>query len=306
MECFPLHNACFLETLPTMASVPQSHGEYIYGVSLIAKPLKGFLTFCDRLPAGNEIDADCTSTILVPQELEADVAGRFPAAKLIAVGDPRSLFIDTLDYLQRADLLGLTSLLPGNPEVSSDVKTGERAVIEPGVHIDDGVTIGSGSVIRRGTWLKSGVTVGENCVVGGIGIDVHLGKDGKRRRFPHLAGVIVGEGASLGALCVVVRGILSSTQVGPGSIIGNLCNIGHGVEIGDNVWMSVGTLVGGHTKVGEKATIGLGCAIRDNISIGAGANIGMGAVVTKNVGPGRSVFGNPAKRSPSISAGPKR
>ena len=306
MEYFPLHTPCFFESLPTTALLPKLHGEYMYGVSLLAKPLRGYLTFCDRLPAGKDVNTSCTSTILVPPDLEIELARRFPAAKLIAFSDPRSLFIDTLDYLQKSNLLGLTALLPANPTVSSDVEKGEHVVIEPGVQIDAGVKIGSGSVIRRGTWLKAGVTVGENSVIGSIGINAYVGKDGKRRGFPHLAGVILGEGVSLGASCVVVRGILSSTQIGAGGIIGNLCNIGHGVEIAENVWMSAGSLVGGHTQVGDKATIALGCTIRDNIAIGAGANIGMGSVVTKSVRAGCSVFGNPAKPFSSINAGPAR
>ncbi|MFA7282581.1 MAG: hypothetical protein WC100_21035, partial [Sterolibacterium sp.] len=199
-----------------------------------------------------------------------------------------------------------TSLMPGSPTIASDVRLGERVVIEPGVQIDAGVTIGSGTVVRGGTWLQSGVTVGENSVIGTVGINAYVGMDGKRRGFPHLAGVIVGQGASLGAACVVVRGILTSTQIGAGSIIGNMCNIGHGVEIDEDVWMSAGTVVGGHAKVGTKATIALGCTIRDNTSIGAGANVGMGSVVTKDVRAGCSVFGNPAKRFLSINAGPAR
>lgn len=289
-----------------MALLPQSHKENIYGISLLGQPLSGYLTFCDRMPSGAQINTECTSTILVPHELEFELSKRFPAAKLIAVDDPRALFIDTLEYLQKSNLLGLTYLLPDIPVIASDAKIGDRVVIEPEVQIDAGVSIGSGSVIRTGTWLQSGVTVGENSVIGSVGINAYLGKDGRRRGFPHLASAIVGQGVSLGASCVVVRGILSSTQIGAGSIIGNLCNIAHGVEIGENVWISVGTIVGGHTKVGHKATIALGCAIRDNITIGAGANIGMGSVVTKNVRAGCSVFGNPAKSVASISAGPTR
>ena len=306
MEYFPIHTPCLLETLPTMALLPQTHGELIHGVCLLSRPLSGYLTFCDRLPSGGVVNTDCTSTILVPPELEAHLNRQFPAARLISVGDPRAVFIDTLDYLQRAGLLGMSSVLPKDPRVSPDATIGAHVVIEAGVQIDAGATVGSGAVILRGTWVQSGVIVGANSVLGSTGINAYAGKDGKRRGFPHLAGVIVGDGASLGASCVVMRGILSSTQIGAGSIIGNLCNIGHGVEIGENVWMAAGTVVGGHTKIEDKATIALGCMIRDNITVGAAANIGMGSVVTKSVRPGVSKFGNPARPFTSVNAGPSR
>jgi UDP-3-O-[3-hydroxymyristoyl] glucosamine N-acyltransferase len=306
IEYFPLRAACRAGDLPTMADYPQLRAEPIEGVCLLGKPLSGYLTFCDRIPAGEAIDADCTATVLVPPELYDRLAARFPAARLIGVSDPRAVFIDTLAYLQMADLLGLTSLMPRDSAVSAGAIIGERAVIEPGVRIDAGTSVGSGTVVRRGTWLKAGVAIGENCVIGGLGINAYLGKDGRRRGFPHVAGVIVAEGVSVGSGCVVVRGILGSTRIGANSIIGNLCNIGHGVEIGENVWMSAGTLVGGHVRMEDGATVAMGCTIRDNIAIGAAANIGMGSVVTKDVAAGKSVFGNPARIFAAIAAGPAR
>lgn len=289
-----------------MAEYPQCHREYIEGVSLLGKPLSGYLTFCDRLPDSTIANIECTSTILVSPELKEDLTRVFPSAKLIAVDDPRALFIDTLIFLQEAGIIGLTSLIPHSPETAADVVLGKNVVIESGVQIDGGVTIGSGSVLRRGTWLKKGVSIGENCVLGSVGINAYSGRDRKRRSFPHLAGTIIEEGVSVGASCVVVRGILGSTHIGANTIIGNLCNIGHGAELGENVWMSAGTLVGGHTKIEDRATIAIGCTIRDNIRVGAGANIGMGSVVTKNVKAGSSMFGNPAKLYRSIAAGPHR
>ncbi|HTA64691.1 MAG TPA: hypothetical protein VK753_04225 [Xanthomonadaceae bacterium] len=306
MEYFPARRPCPLNSLPTLASIPQAADAVFHGVTLIDNPRAGCLTFCEKPPAGDAIDLAVDSTILVAHELAVPIARSYPRSTLLPVDDPRATFIDTLEYLQRSGLLGATSLLPENPSIASDARIGERAVVETGVQVDPGVSIGSGAIVRSGTWLRRGVTVGENCVIGTSGINAYVGRDGRRRGFPHLAGVMVGEGASVGAACVVVRGILSSTRIGTGSIVGNLCNIGHGVEIEENVWISVGTMVGGHTRIGAKATIGLSCAIRDNVRIGAAANVGMGSVVTKHVRAGASVFGNPARTYDSLQAGPAR
>lgn len=306
MEYFPIAAPCPLELLPPMALLADVRGLCINGVALLSTPLQGYLTFCDRLPAGERIDRDCASLILVPHDLQERLTARFPAAVLIAVKDPRALFIDTLGYLQKSNLLGITSLLPAHPVVSPEAVIGEHVVIEHGVQVDPGVTIGNGSIIRNGTWLKRGVLIGENTVLGSTGINAYLGKDAIRRSFPHVAGLIIGEDVSIGASCVLVKGILSSTTIGARSIIGNLCNIGHGVDIDKDVWIAAGTLIGGHTKIGNKATIAIGSTIRDNVTIGARANVGMGSVVTKDVRHDSSVFGNPAKSLPVISAGPSR
>jgi len=306
MEYFPAHRPCPLHSLPTLATLPDAQGQQFLGVVFVGHPRSGYLTFCEKPPPNEAIDPTFDSTVLVSHDLADRLATSWPAASLLRVEDPRAVFIDTLEYLQSNSLIGASSMLPKTPAVSPEARIGEGAVIEAGAQIDDGVIIGNGAVVHAGVWLKSGANIGANCVIGGTGINAYVGRDGRRRGFPHLGGVIIGEGTSLGAGCVVVRGILSSTRVGTDCIIGNLCNVGHGVEIGDNVWISVGTMIGGHTRIDTSATIAMGCTIRDNIIVGARANVGMGSVVTKQVSAGSSVFGNPARSFTAINAGPAR
>lgn len=306
MEYFRLTTPCPATSLPPLAHLSALHGVAIHGVSLLGMPLDGYLCYCDHLPQTAGADASCTSIILVPADLMSDLRRVFPSARLVAAEDPRAQFIDALSSMQELAIIEPTSLLPRPFTVSPDARIGAQVVIESGVHIEAGVRIGSGAVIGSGTWLKAGAVVGENSVVGTVGINAYVGKDGRRRGFPHVAGTIIGEGASLGASAVVVRGILTSTVIGARTIIGNLCNVGHGTEIGEDVWISAGTMVGGHTRIGGKATIALGCAIRDNICIATDAKVGMGSVVTKNVQAGKSVFGNPARTFATLNTGPAR
>ena len=147
--------------------------------------------------------------------------------------------------------------------------------------------------------------MGENTVIGGVGINLHIGiSDGIRHRFPHIAGVIIDEGASIGANAVVVRGTLRSTLIGKDSIISNLCNIGHCVSIGKEVWISSSTTIGGYCLIGRNTNIGMNAVIKNGVSIGDKANVGMGAVVIKSVGDAESVFGNPARKVRFLKSGP--
>jgi UDP-3-O-[3-hydroxymyristoyl] glucosamine N-acyltransferase len=278
----------------------------IVGIGQLGIPTEEYLTFCDRPVYSPTANEECRSLILTSRKHVESVVAAYPNGKVILVEDPRAIFIDVAQFLVREQQLCYSSLLPEHLTVSPDAAISERAHIESDVRIDAGAVVAAGAVIRSGTWLQSNASVGENCVVGPNGIHVYLGQDGRRRTFPHLGGVIVEKEASLGAGCVVPKGILNSTRIGANTIIGNLCNIGHGADIGSNVWISTSTAIGGQTWIGQGVTIALGCAIKDNIVIGDHANIGMGAVVTKNVGPSQSVFGNPAKTFASVNAGPRR
>lgn len=278
----------------------------IVGLAQLGIQTAGYLTFCDRPSVSLAIKAECRSVILVSEEFVEIVSTIYPNATTIIAEDPRATFIDVVQFFLSEGRVCHSSLLPTAPSISTHAVISERACIEPGVQIDEGVTVAAGAVIRAGTWLQSNTAIGENSVIGAPGIFVYVGKDGIKRVFPHLGGVLVETGATLGAGCVVPKGILCSTRIGAGSIIGNLCNIGHGAEVGANTWISSSTAIGGQTKIGTGSTIALGSVIRDNVDIGDCANIGMGSVVTKNVRSGQSVFGNPARSVTAINVGPKR
>ena len=306
LEFFPLVKSVDLAALPIADLCSPKSDVSILGIGRLGIPKLGYLTFCDKSVFAAAANAECRSIILASNAHAKCILAAYPCSTILIVEDPRAVFLDAIRFLLDSHLVCQSSLLPAELLVSADAQVSERAYVETGVRIDEGVTVASGAIVRTGTWLQANVSVGENCVIGAQGIYAYLGRDGARREFPHLASVIVEQGASLGASCVIPRGMLNSTRIGPKSIVGNLCNIGHGVEIGSNVWISSSTAIGGQTKIGTGSTIALGSVIRDNVDIGDCANIGMGSVVTKNVRAGQSVFGNPARSVNAINIGPKR
>jgi UDP-3-O-[3-hydroxymyristoyl] glucosamine N-acyltransferase len=277
----------------------------VQGIARLGATAAGDLCFCDRPPGNHIVSVPAGTIIFCPKDMLESLGDRFAGAHIVPLDDPRAAFIDLGHKLLAANEVGLSFPIR-MPFGSASAMIGEGTIVHPEARIDAGVRIGANCVIHRGVWLQEGVTIRDNSVIGSEGINAYRGADGRQRGFPHFAGVIVGEGVEIGSGVVVVRGILNSTRIGAGSVIGNLTNIGHGVEIGDKVWMSVGCLVGGHTRIGSGATLGMGVVVRDNIKIGRSAQIGMASVVLRNVDPDVSVFGNPARVVPRIQAGPDR
>lgn len=234
---------------------------------------------------------------------ESDQGSNF----LYKVADPRAAFMDILGWLITS--VGFDAHQRGftkEATVSTEARVASTAVIEPGVGIGAGSIISAGAIIKTGTRIGEKTIIRENAVIGCDGITVYRAKDGRLLKFPHVGGVSIGSQTEIGANTVISGGILAPTVIGDEVIIGNLCNIGHGAIIEDRVWISVGSLLGGHTTVQSEATIAMGVSIRDNLVIGSKASLGMGSVVVKNVEAKHSMFGNPAKRMPGLKTGPQR
>lgn len=229
------------------------------------------------------------------------------ANQFCVVTDPRAVFMDVLAWLIEA--VGVDAHwcgFTGEAKVSNDAQVASSAVIEPGVEIGEGSVICAGAVIKRGSRIGKNSIIRENVVIGSDGVTVYRAADGRLLKFPHVGGVAIGNNTEVGANAVIAGGILNPTYIGSDVVIGNLCNVGHGAVVEDGVWMSVGSLLGGHTTVNTGATIAMGVSVRDNLVIGAEASLGMGSVVVKNVEPNHSMFGNPAKRMVGLKTGPKR
>ncbi|MDF0748951.1 hypothetical protein NLU14_01750 [Marinobacter sp. 71-i] len=223
------------------------------------------------------------------------------------VADPRAAFMDALCWLIEA--VGVDAHRRGFTEeagISPEAQIAPTAVIEPGVEVGAGSIISAGVVLKTGTRVGENSVIRENVVIGSDGVTVYRAEDGRLLKFPHVGGVYIGSNTEVGACAVIAGGILASTHIGNDVVVGNLCNIGHGAVVEDAVWMSVGSLLGGHTRVHAGATIAMGVTIRDNLVIGESASLGMGSVVVKNVEAKHSMFGNPAKRMIGLKTGPKR
>ena len=104
---------------------------------------------------------------------------------------------------------------------------------------------------------------------------------------------------------------LTGIEIHPGAAIGSRFFIDHGAgvvigetsEIGDDVLMYQGTVLGGttlkkgkrHPTIGNNVVVGTGAVALGAITVGNGARIGSGSVVVKSVPAGVTVVGIPGR-----------
>lgn len=184
------------------------------------------------------------------------------------------------------------------------------AVIEAGAEIGEGCFIGANAVIRKGVVLGKSCYIGSNAsisyCIAGDHVVIHSGArigragfgfahDGPMPvRIPQIGRVILGNHVEIGANTTVDRGAIDDTVIGEGTMIDNLVQIGHNVQIGKSCVIVAQVGISGSTKVEDYVQIGGQVGIAGHITIGQGAKIAAQSGIMKDVQPGVALCGAPA------------
>jgi UDP-3-O-[3-hydroxymyristoyl] glucosamine N-acyltransferase len=185
-----------------------------------------------------------------------------------------------------------------------------NAVIGRGAQIGKRCAIGANVVIGPSVVFGDDVRVGANatlshCILGSrvrVYTGVRIGQDGfgfapdpdAPVKVPQLGRVIVGDDVEIGANTTIDRGAGPDTIIGSGTMIDNLVQIGHNVQIGRGCVVVAQVGISGSTRFGDYVMIGGQAGFSGHLTIGDGAKIGAQAGVMRDIGKGEAVLGSPA------------
>lgn len=202
--------------------------------------------------------------------------------------------------------------------IGAGVRIGPGARIASHVSIAEGSTIGADALILQGARIGPGVTIGDRFIcqpgasIGGDGfsfvtpqqsgveeIRTTLGQREEIRqqswtRIHSLGSVTLGDDVEVGANATIDRGTIRDTQVGSGSKIDNLVQLGHNVIVGRDCLLCGQVGVAGSTRIGDRVVLAGQVGVSDNIFVGDDVIAGGGTKIFSNVPAGRTILGNPA------------
>lgn len=97
--------------------------------------------------------------------------------------------------------------------------------------------------------------------------------------------------------------VTADVCIGSNVSIGAFSNVAHDVVVGD--WCQISSHCGlnGKVELAEGVFLGSHACVIPGVKVGAWAYIGAGSIVIKDLGPGRKVFGNPARVLGTVRAG---
>ncbi len=188
---------------------------------------------------------------------------------------------------------------------------GPGAVIEEGVKLGKACYIAPNAVVHSYVELGDGVQVGSNatlthCLIGNH-VVIHpgacIGRPGfgfapggnRPVKIPQLGRVIIEDYVEVGANTCIDRGSIADTVVRSGTMIDNLVQIGHNVEVGEACIVVSQVGISGSTKIGKAVQIGGQAGLVGHIKVGDGARIAAKSGVMKNVESQSVLCGIPAE-----------
>ena len=235
---------------------------------------------------------------------------------LLRCNDPEMAFVKAVSLLHPdanyATEISAQAVISETAKIASNCHVGAFAII------NDGVEIGENSEILAGVYLGKNVKIGKNCRLYpyaviydgckiGDNVIIHSGavigadgfgykfRNGQHVKVPQVGNVKIADNVEIGANTCVDRGALGSTEIGNGSKIDNLVQIGHNNKIGQHVIVCGQTGISGSCTIENYAILAGSAGIADHVKIGQGAVVMARAGVAGDIAPKTQVFGSPAK-----------
>lgn len=208
------------------------------------------------------------------------ISGKATVARGVFFRDKKTVYVGQYATIERGAV------------IEPDVK------IYPGAYIGKNVTIGRGTIVHTGAHIEN-ATIGADCVINPnavIGKDGfgYTRQDGHNVFIPHVGRVVLGDRVSVGANTCIDRGAMTDTTIGSGTKIDNLCQIAHGVVVGNECFLAAGVGIAGGCVIGDRVLLGGHVGLANGVKIGNDASVGANSGVFRNVPDGETHMGYPA------------
>lgn len=180
------------------------------------------------------------------------------------------------------------------------VKLGNHATLLPHVVLYPGVVAGdhffahAHAVVRENCVLGDHVTLENGVIIGADGFGFAKNELGHWEKIPQSGPVRLGNRVDVQANACIDRATVGATEVGDGTKVDNLVQIGHGSHVGENTLLCGQAGLAGSSVVGNNVILAGQAAVAGHCSLGDGVILTAQSGVSHDVPAGKMVSGSPA------------
>ncbi len=183
--------------------------------------------------------------------------------------------------------------------VGPNVRLGAHAtllphvVLYPGVQAGDHLFAHAHAVVRENCVLGDRVTLENGAIVGSDGFGFAKNEQGHWEKIPQSGPVRLGSRVDVQANACIDRATVGATEIGDGSKVDNLVQVGHGSKVGENTLICAQTGLAGSSVIGNNVILAGQTGIAGHCSVGDGVILTAQSAVSHDVPPGKMISGSP-------------
>jgi UDP-3-O-[3-hydroxymyristoyl] glucosamine N-acyltransferase len=183
--------------------------------------------------------------------------------------------------------------------IGAHARLGAHATLLPHVVLYSGVQAGehlyahAHAVVRENCILGDHVTLENGAIVGADGFGFAKTEQGHWEKIPQSGPVRLGNRVDVQANATIDRATVGATEIGDGSKIDNLVQIGHGSKVGQDTLVCAQTGLAGSSVVGNNVILAGQTGVAGHCSVGDGVILTAQSAVSHDVPPGKTISGSP-------------
>jgi len=179
------------------------------------------------------------------------------------------------------------------------VKLGAHATLLPHVVLYPGVETGSHffahahAVVREDCVLGDHVTLENGVIIGADGFGFAKNEQGHWEKIPQSGPVRLGSRVDVQANATIDRATVGSTEIGDGTKVDNLVQVGHGSRVGENTLLCAQTGLAGSSVVGNNVILAGQAGVAGHCTVGDGVILTAQTGISHDIPAGKTISGSP-------------
>jgi UDP-3-O-[3-hydroxymyristoyl] glucosamine N-acyltransferase len=168
-----------------------------------------------------------------------------------------------------------------------------HVVLYPGVQAGSHLFAHAHAVVRENCILGDHVTLENGAIIGSDGFGFAKDEAGHWEKIPQSGPVLLGNRVDVQANACIDRASVGTTEIGDGTKIDNLVQVGHGSRVGADTLLCAQTGLAGSSVVGNNVILAGQTGVAGHCSVGDGVVLTAQSAVSHDVPAGKMISGSP-------------